>query len=221
MAGPGTKLSRRIQFGGPTGTKLPRHGAGIMCDKVRPARGLHRLTRDKIRPAQPLLQCFREKTRPARHKPPILGHFSCAGRTFSRIRPPPDQAGRTLYRTRGRCRYKTRLAYPVRRPTRYKTLPAHWPGGPNRYKTLPAHPKPPFLTSFTRAGRTLYRSHQQQATQGEESHAPTLTSPHQREPPPISHVIRLHETSTTLRNVAIPTITIQILKHSHGNYVRN
>ena len=207
MAGPGTKLSR--------------HGAGIMCDKVRPARGLHRLTRDKIRPAQPLLQCFREKTRPARHKPPILGHFSCAGRTFSRIRPPPDQAGRTLYRTRGRCRYKTRLAYPVRRPTRYKTLPAHWPGGPNRYKTLPAHPKPPFLTSFTRAGRTLYRSHQQQATQGEESHAPTLTSPHQREPPPISHVIRLHETSTTLRNVAIPTITIQILKHSHGNYVRN
>ena len=169
------------------GTKLPLHGAGIMCDKVRPARGLHRLTRDKIRPAQPLLQCFREKTRPARHKPPILGHFSCTGRTFSRIRPPPDQAGRTLYRTRGRCRYKTLpahtpsepnryktlLAYPVRRPNRYKTLPAHWPGGPNRYKTLPAHPKPPFLTSFTRAGRTLYRSHQQQATQGEESHAPT------------------------------------------------
>ena len=169
------------------GTKLPLHGAGIMCDKVRPARGLHRLTRDKIRPA--------------RHKPPILGHFSCAGRTFSRSRPPSDQAGRTLYRTRGRCRYKTRLAYPVRRPNRYKTLPAHWPGGPNRYKTLPAHwpggpnryktlpahwpggpnryktlpahPKPPFLTSFTRAGRTLYRSHQQQATQGEESHAPT------------------------------------------------
>ena len=206
-----------------------------MRDKIRPAWGLHRLTRDKIRPAQPLLQCFREKTRPARHKPPILGHFSCTGRTFSRSRPPSDQAGRTLYRTRGRCRYKTRLAYPVRRPNRYKTLPAHWPGGPNRYKTLPAHwpggpnryktlpahPKPPFLTSFTRAGRTLYRSHQQQATQGEESHAPTLTSPRQREPPPISHVIRLHETSTTLRNVEIPTITIQILKHSHGNYVRN
>jgi len=194
------------------GTKLPLHGAGIMCDKVRPARGLHRLTRDKIRPA--------------RHKPPILGHFSCAGRTFSRSRPPSDQAGRTLYRTRGRCRYKTRLAYPVRRPNRYKTLPAHWPGGPNRYKTLPAHwpggpnryktlpahPKPPFLTSFTRAGRTLYRSHQQQATQGEESHAPTRTSPHQRAPPPIPHAIRLHETSTTLRNVEIPTITIQILK---------
>ena len=194
------------------GTKLPLHGAGIMCDKVRPARGLHRLTRDKIRPA--------------RHKPPILGHFSCAGRTFSRSRPPSDQAGRTLYRTRGRCRYKTLLAYPVRRPNRYKTLPAHWPGGPNRYKTLPAHPKPPFLTSFTRAGRTLYRSHQQQATQGELCTAPTNNkprrekkvtrqhpaSPQQHAPPPIPHAIRLHETSTTLRNVEIPTITIQILK---------
>ena len=156
------------------GTKLPRHGAGIMCDKVRPARGLHRLTRDKIRPAQPLLQCFREKTRPARHKPPILGHFSCAGRTFSRIRPPPDQAGRTLYRTRGRCRYKTRLAYPVRRPTRYKTLPAHWPGGPNRYKTLPAHPKLPISACFARAGRTLYRSHHHAPQQGELCTAPSV-----------------------------------------------
>ena len=144
-----------------------------MRDKVRPAWGLHRLTRDKIRPAQPLLQYFREKTRPARHKPPILGHFSCTGRTFSRIRPPPDQAGRTLYRTRGRCRYKTLPAHTPSEPNRYKTLLAYPVRRPNRYKTLPAHPKPPFLTSFTRAGRTLYRSHQQQATQGEESHAPT------------------------------------------------
>ena len=31
---------------------------------------------------------------------PILGHFSCAGRTFSRSRPPSDQAGRTFSRTR-------------------------------------------------------------------------------------------------------------------------
>ena len=36
-----------------------------------------------------------------------------------------------------------------------------------------------------------------------------------------SHVIRLHEHSTTSRNVAIPTITIQALKQSRGNYVRH
>ena len=66
-------------------------------EKVRPARGFQRpirekvrptgsprlLVREKVRPAQPL-QLFREKTRPARHKTPIWGHFSLAGRTFSR-----------------------------------------------------------------------------------------------------------------------------------------
>ena len=36
-----------------------------------------------------------------------------------------------------------------------------------------------------------------------------------------SHVIRLHEHSTTSRNVAIPTITIQALNQSRGNYVRH
>ena len=36
-----------------------------------------------------------------------------------------------------------------------------------------------------------------------------------------SHVIRLHEHSTTFRNVAIPTITIQALNQSRGNYVRH
>ncbi len=36
-----------------------------------------------------------------------------------------------------------------------------------------------------------------------------------------SHVIRLREHSTTSRNVAIPTTTIQCLKQSRGNYVRN
>ena len=68
-------------------------------EKVRPAQGLHGLTREKLRPARPLQRSFREKTRPARHKTPILGHFSCAGRTFSRSHPPSDRAGRTFSRT--------------------------------------------------------------------------------------------------------------------------
>ena len=40
--------------------------------------------RDRTRPARSVPQLFREKVRPACHKPSILGHFSCAGRTFSR-----------------------------------------------------------------------------------------------------------------------------------------
>ena len=94
---------------GPTTTRL-HHYAGHYWPvrsarsagaprKTHPARGLHGLTRDKVRPTQSLQRCFREKTRPARHKPPILGHFSCAGRTFSRSLPPSDRAGRTISRT--------------------------------------------------------------------------------------------------------------------------
>ena len=86
---------------------------GPTRDRVRPARGLRGLTREKLRPAGGLHRCFREKVRPAGYRTPFMGHFSCAGRTFSRSHPPPDQAGRTLYRTRGRCRYKT---LPARSP---------------------------------------------------------------------------------------------------------
>ena len=52
-------------------------------------------------------------------------------------------------------------------PLRYKTLPAH-PFPPHvRYKTLPAHPKWLNLALFLHAGRVLYRSHHQEAKQGE------------------------------------------------------
>ena len=60
------------------------------------------LTREKTRPIPPLQPRFREKVRPARHKPPILGHFSHAGRNFSRSHPRSDRAGRTFSRT-GSC----------------------------------------------------------------------------------------------------------------------
>ncbi len=45
------------------------------------------LFREKTRPARPQQRHLREETRPARHKRPFLGHFSLAGRTFSRSRP--------------------------------------------------------------------------------------------------------------------------------------
>ena len=68
-------------------------GRHIPCDTWLPCRYARQdspgtpsppLTREKVRPARPLQRCFHEKTRPARHKTPIMGHFSCAGRTFSR-----------------------------------------------------------------------------------------------------------------------------------------
>ena len=68
-------------------------GRHIPCDTWLPCRYTRQnspgtpsppLTREKVRPARPLQRCFHEKTRPARHKTPIMGHFSCAGRTFSR-----------------------------------------------------------------------------------------------------------------------------------------
>ena len=72
---------------------------GHVREKLHPAQFVPRLFREKLRPARGLHRLFREKVRPARHKTPILGHFSCAGRTISRSRPPLDRAGRTFSRT--------------------------------------------------------------------------------------------------------------------------
>ena len=106
-------------------------------------------------------------------------------------------------------------------PVPVQNSPRTQPGGPTRYKTLPARPKYPFSAHFEPAGRVLYRFHHHQAEQGEESHAPTphLTPP--TLPSPISHAIHLNELSTKPRNVAIPTITIQVSKYSQGNCMRN
>ena len=76
---------------GPTTTRLHHYaghycripGGAEACEPACAARGRPR-AREKTRPAHPLQLHFREKLRPARHKTPILGHFSCAGRTFSR-----------------------------------------------------------------------------------------------------------------------------------------
>ena len=64
-------------------------------------------------------------------------------------------------------RYKTLPAHPSSPHVRYKTLPAHPPSPHIRYKTLPAHPKWLDLALFLHAGRVLYRSHHQEAEQGE------------------------------------------------------
>ena len=84
--------------------------------------------------------------------------------------------------THGRCHDETNLAQqeprraasvqnspstPLAPRVRYKTLPARAARPHFRYKTLPAHPKWLDLALFRHAGRVLYRSHHQEAEQGE------------------------------------------------------
>ena len=69
-------------------------------------------------------------------------------------------------------RYKTLPTHPHQQPNRYKTLPTRPHQQPNRYKTLPTRPKLPISACFARARRTLYRSHHQEAEQGELCTAP-------------------------------------------------
>ena len=96
----------------------------------------------KLRPARPLQRCFREKTRPARHKTPIVGYFSCAGRNFSRSHPPSDRAGRTFSRT-GSCDVATlKLPSPMLAPEQQPLKPPS-----------PLHPKNAPKTPISRPQR--------------------------------------------------------------------
>ena len=164
------------------------------CDRTRPARSVPRLFREKVRPVQPIQRCFREKVRPAHHKPPIVGHFSCAGRTFSRsgccdvatLKPmtplrPKNTPTTPISHPQRRCRFQLRLSLREQRRWRFQL------GGSK--------------------GDAGFRQ-------------PLRAQPHARSSEN-SHVIRLHKLSTTPRNIEIATITIQNLKRPQGNYVRN
>ena len=204
-------------------------------NQIRPATGPLLLTREKVRPVQPLLRCFREKTLPARHKPPILGHFSCAGRTFLRIRPPSGQAGRTCSRTQSHFRHKTlpaaRLGGPTGTKLSRRALPVSPPGtklsqharlgGPTGTKLSQHAPKRRFRPTIRAQGELCTASATNTTSRAKIVTHQHPTAPQQRIPPPIPHAIRLRELSTKPRNVAIPTITIQISKHSQGNCLRN
>ena len=208
---PGTKLSPLAPPAGPPGTKLSPHAPkrrlrptfrvlGEFCH----ARAANRPRRENFVPhsgpvpVQNSPSTYPRRAHPGQNSPSTpqnadFGPFSGCWANFVTLGLQTDHAGRTLYRIRGLC----------------------------RYKTLPARPKTPISAHFPHAGRVLYRFHHQQAEQGEESHAPAprLTPP--THPPPIPHAIRLHEISTTPRNVAIPTITFQVSKYSQGNCMRN
>ena len=95
------------------------------------------------------------------------------GATTKHYSPNNNLAGPLRYKTlparaaRPHFRYKTLPAHPFSPHVRDKTLPARPPSPHFRYKTLPAHPKWLDLAQSTHAGRVLYRSHHQEAKQGE------------------------------------------------------
>ena len=164
-----------------------------------------------------------------------FGPFCASRENFVPFPPPTRQAGRTLSRTQSHFRYKT--------------LPAHTPDGPNRYKTRPAArldgppgtelsqharlggppgtklsqraPKRRFRPTFRMQGELFTASATNTTSREKKVTHQHSTAPQQRAALQISHAIRLRELSTKPRNVAIPTITIQISKHSQGNCLRN
>ena len=95
--------------------------------------------REKTRPTPPLQQHFREKVRPALHKTPIMGHFSCAGRTLSRSYPPSDQAGRTFSRTRRDNAEALKPTTPLLTPNKEPLKPASPLQPKNAPKTPVSH----------------------------------------------------------------------------------
>ena len=118
-------------------------------------------------PTSPTHGPNRYKTLPARPKTPKSGHFSRAGRIFSRFHHHATEQGELSPASNTNpplTRYKTLPATPTSRPIRYKTLPATATPGPNRYKTLPARPKTPKSGHFSRAGRTFSRFQHQSTT---------------------------------------------------------
>ena len=179
---------------------------------------------------------FPRKTRPARLKTPIVGCFEPAGRTFSRSRPPSDQAGRTFSRTRRNNIATLKPTTPLLTLNKGPLKPA----SPLHPKTAPKTPilHPQRRRRFqSRLGRRPQRrcrfqlrlglcpqrrqEFQTSGPPGRQGLAAVPTGSNDTTAPQISHVIYRGHFSRHSKNVAIPTMQIQCLNKSQGNYVRN
>ena len=209
------KLQRRVRFPSPA-PPPPGYAPGGFVMPPRQARlASHALFYLPLAPSRSLVGAHpvqnSPSTRPSRAEPvqnspstPKMAHFStfyASRENFIPLPPPTGRAGRTLYRTRGRCRYKT--------------LPARSPAGDTGTK-LPQHPQNgPFQHVLRQLGE-LYTACATNKPSREKKvphqHPTSPTCPTNAPLPPFSYVIRLRELSTKSENVAIPTITIQILK---------
>ena len=164
---------------------------------------------------------FPRKTRPARLKTPIVGCFEPAGRTFSRSRPPSDQAGRTFSRTRRNNIATLKPTTPLLTLNKGPLKPA----SPLHPKTAPKTPilHPQRRRRFqSRLGRHPQRRWRfQTGPPGRQGQAAVPTGSNDTTASQISHVIYRGHFSRHPKNVAIPTMQIQCLNKSQGNYVRN
>ena len=154
----------------------------------------------------------RYKTLPARHKTHISAHFPGAGRILSRSGCKQTTQG-DLCTAFGACA-GTKLSQlaPPAGPPGTKLSQHVPPAGDTGTKLSPHAPKRRFRPTFRTQGEFYTASTTNKPSREKKVTRQHPASPQQHTPPPIPHVIRLHEISTTPRNVAIPTNTIQILK---------
>ena len=146
--------------------------------------------------------------------------FACR-ENFLPLPPPTTRAGRTLSRMRGRFRYKTLPAARLGDPPGTKLSQRAALAGPPGTKLSQRAPKRRFRAIFRMQGELFTASATNTTSREKKVTHQHSTAPQQRAALQISHAIRLRELSTKPRNVAIPTITIQISKHSQGNCLRN
>ena len=164
---------------------------------------------------------FREKVLPASVKTPILGCFERAGRTFSRTRrdnmatlkpitPPQPLIGANV-------KPPSPLLAPQQQPLK--------PPSPLRPKTAPKQPISHLQRRWrfqSRLGRHPQRRWRfQTGPPGRQGQAAVPTGSNDTTASQISHVIYRGHFSRHPKNVAIPTMQIQCLNKSQGNYVRN
>ena len=152
----------------------------------------------KSSPSNPPSWALPRKSSPSTPKNADFRPFWVRRANYFALTPITSHAGRTLYRIQGRCRYKT---LPARSP-------AAAPGTKLSRHTRNTH----FRRILRQQGEFYTASTTTKPSRAKKVTHQHPTSPQQHTPPPIPHVIRLHEISTTPRNVAIPTNTIQILK---------
>ena len=205
-------------------------------DTTKVAHGLRRLLdREKTRPTAPLRRHFRKKLRPAHPKTPILGQCERAGRTYSRLHPPSDQAGRTFSCT-GSCDVAAmKPPSPMLAPKQRPLKPATPLQPKNAPKTPISHPQRRWrfqsrlgrrpqrrrrFHSDTDTGAQRRRRFQTSWPPGRQGQAAVPTGSN-APASQISHVIYRGHFSRHPKSVAIPTTHIQCLNKPQGNYVRN
>ena len=200
MAGPGTKLSRRGAHLASCATKFARRGAFTVVSAKKLARrgAFTGSPATKFAQRSPYYGVFAKKLARQAIKRHFWGIFRALGELFrAHTHHQTKQGELCTARGAGVGTKLSRLAASA---------------SPTGTKLSQHAPKRRFRPTFRTQGEFYTASTTNKPSREKKVTRQHPASPQQHTPPPISHVIRLHEISTTPRNVAIPTNTIQILK---------